>query len=72
MKYSFKISKIDCPSCADRMEMAVSKLPFVENAEINFLTKKLNVEIAEEHFDETVKEINKAVSRIEPGCKIIS
>ena len=72
MKHSFKLSKIDCPNCANRMEMAVSKLPFVENAEINFITKKLNIEIADEHLDNTVKEINKAVSRIEPGCKIIS
>ncbi len=71
MKHTFKLSKIDCPACADRMEMAVSKLPFVENAEINFITKKLNIEIVEEHLDETVKEINKAVRRIEPGCKII-
>ena len=59
MKYSFKISKMNCPSYG-LMEMAVSKLPFVENAQINFLTKKLNVKIAEEHFGRAVKKINKA------------
>ena len=26
MKHTFKLSKIDCPNCANRMEIAVSKL----------------------------------------------
>ncbi|MBR2650098.1 MAG: cation transporter [Clostridia bacterium] len=44
MKYKFRISGVDCPTCAAKLSEMMSEEKGIESAKINFLTEKLTVE----------------------------
>ena len=46
MKKTYKID-VDCANCANKMEDAANKTEGVKNAEVNFMTLKMNVEFEE-------------------------
>ncbi|MCL4430416.1 MAG: cation transporter, partial [Chloroflexi bacterium] len=48
---SFKLKGVDCPDCAKHVETAVSKIPGVLKAEINFAAAKLKVTTNDPQFD---------------------
>lgn len=43
-RYSWKVTGMDCPSCAKKIENAVTGIPGVENARVLFATEKLVVD----------------------------
>lgn len=43
-RYSWKVTGMDCPSCAKKIENAVTALPGVDNARVLFATEKLVVD----------------------------
>ncbi|UTN96899.1 zinc/cadmium/mercury/lead-transporting ATPase [Serratia plymuthica] len=43
-RYSWKVTGMDCPSCAKKIENAVTSIPGVENARVLFATEKLVVD----------------------------
>lgn len=71
MKKVFKMQDLDCANCAAKMEAAISKIPGVEKATMNFMTQKLTLEAAEADFDRIVDEAQKAISKVEKDCLII-
>ncbi|MDO5845158.1 MAG: heavy metal-associated domain-containing protein [Methanocorpusculum sp.] len=72
MKKSFKLQDLDCAHCASLMENSIAKISGIESASVNFMTQKLIVEINDRSNVSTVIEkIEKAISKIEPDCKII-
>lgn len=71
MKKVFKMQDLDCANCAAKMEAAISKIPGVEKATMNFMTQKLTIEAAEGDFERIMKEAQKAVSKVEKDCLII-
>lgn len=71
MKKTFKLEELDCANCAAKMERAINELPDVISATVNFMAQKLVIEISDEKFDETMKLVQKAVSKVEPDCEII-
>lgn len=46
MKKTYKI-EVDCANCAAKMEAAVSKLPGVAGAVVNYMTQKMTLEFAD-------------------------
>ena len=47
MKVTFKIKKVDCANCANKMELATKKTAGVKDAVVNFMTQKMTVEFVE-------------------------
>lgn len=59
---TFKVSGLDCPDCAKDVEKAVSSIPGVQSAEINFGAQKLKVVYS---VNETsVEQISKVLSKM--------
>ena len=71
MKKVFKLKDLDCANCAAKMERAINKIDGVEQASISFMTQKLSITAAEEHFAEILDEAQRAMSKIEPDCTIV-
>ncbi|MCQ4636828.1 cation transporter [Anaerovorax odorimutans] len=71
MKKSFKLSELDCANCAAKMETAINKLDAVDSATINFMSQRLTLEASDDQFDEAVDLAQKAISKVERGCKIV-
>ncbi len=71
MKKVFRLEDIDCANCAAKMENAINKINGVEKATVNFMMKKLTVTADESDFERIIDEAQKAISRIEPDCRII-
>jgi len=71
MKKVFKMQDLDCANCAAKMEAAISKIPGVQKAIMNFMTQKLTLEADEAEFDRILTEAQKAVSKVDKECLII-
>lgn len=72
MKKIFVLKGLGCPCCSAAMEDAIEKIPEIESASINFFTQKLVIETKDEQdIDETINKIEKIISKIEPGCRLI-
>ena len=70
MKKTYKI-EVDCANCANLMEDAARKTAGVQNATVNFMTLKMNVEFAEGYEPEDVmKNVLDACKKVEPDCEI--
>ncbi|VEA61381.1 Lead, cadmium, zinc and mercury-transporting ATPase [Serratia plymuthica] len=58
-RYSWKVTGMDCPSCAKKIENAVTGIPGVENARVLFATEKLVVDAQSDislHIQDAVKQ----------------
>ena len=71
MKKVYKLQDLDCANCAAKMEKAISQIPGVEKASINFMMQKLTLEAAETDLPRIVEEAQKAISKVERHCRII-
>lgn len=70
MKKTYKI-EVDCANCANKMEEATKKTAGVQNATVNFMTQKMDVEFAEGSDEKAVmKAVLKACKKVEPDCEI--
>ncbi len=70
MKKIYKI-EVDCANCANKMEEATKKTAGVQNATVNFMTQKMEVEFAEGADDKAVmKAVLKACKKVESDCEI--
>lgn len=70
MKKTYKI-EVDCANCANKMEEATKKTAGVQNATVNFMTQKMDVEFAEGSDEKSVmKAVLKACKKVEPDCEI--
>lgn len=71
MKKTFKLEELDCANCAAKMERAINEIEDVVSASVNFMAQKLVIEIPDEKFDATMKQVKKAVAKVEPDCTIL-
>ena len=71
MKKKFKLEDLDCANCAAKMEEAVSKLPGVKSASVNFIMAELTLECEENDLPAILKQAAKAIRKIEPDCRLI-
>ena len=71
MKKKFKLEELDCANCAAKMEAAIRKIDGVKEANISFMAQKLTLEADDARFDEILDAVQKAISRVEPDCRIV-
>ncbi len=70
MKKSYKID-VDCPNCANKMELAAQKTEGVKDASVNFMLLKMNVEFEEGTEPETVmQKVLENCRKVEEDCEI--
>ena len=68
MKKSYKI-EVDCANCANKMEEAAKNTAGVKDADVNFMTLKMNV--VEGQDPKTVmQEVLKICRKVEDDCEI--
>ena len=71
MKKKFKMKDLDCANCAAKMEESIKKIDGVKDATVSFMMQKLTIEAEDDRFDEIMKEVVKACSKVEPECQIL-
>ncbi|MCE5343722.1 MAG: cation transporter [Eubacteriales bacterium] len=71
MQKTFTLTVVDCPNCAERMAKAIRKVPGVTEANINFITRKLTLQLADTVTDETLASVQKVVARMQRGCVMV-
>ena len=71
MKKTYEIKNLDCAVCAGKVADAINKLPEIDNAQIDFLTKKLSVESTTENWEKLMHKVIKTCHKIEPDCEIV-
>ena len=71
-KVSYCITGFDCANCAAEMTEGIKKLPGVIDANVNFLTQKLSMEL-EEGVDlgELMPKVIKTCKKVDPECEVI-
>jgi len=67
---TFRLSDIDCPVCAGKVQDLVSAIDGVKMARVDFLVLKLTIEADEKDFPKIIKQAAKAVRKVEPDCDI--
>lgn len=70
MKKEYNIIGLDCANCALTLEKYLQKVKGVNNANINFSTSKLYLDIDDTDSKSTLKEINKTIKVVNPDVKI--
>ena len=71
MKKSYKLVDLDCANCAAKMEAAIRKLDGVYEANISCMAQKLTLEADDARFDEIVDAAQRAIAKVDPGCRIV-
>lgn len=70
MKKTYKI-EVDCANCANKMEEAAKHTTGVKDANVNFMTLKMNVEFDENVYEKDVmEEVLKNCKKVENDCEI--
>ncbi|MCK8823885.1 heavy metal translocating P-type ATPase [Fuchsiella alkaliacetigena] len=71
LRKSFILKDLDCASCAQKIENRINNLTEVRNANLNFATKKLTIDIVE--VDKGLrKQLEKIINSLEPGVEVIA
>ena len=71
MKKVARIEDLDCANCAAKLERAIAKIDGVKEVSINFMTTKMNLELADDLAEQAIAEIKASAAKIEPDWKII-
>lgn len=70
MNIKFKIMGLDCANCAAELERAIQKVNGIENANINFMTQRMELEFDETQKEEIMKNVKKVIKKEEPDVTI--
>ena len=71
MKKSYKVTGIDCPNCAAKLEDKLKKIEGVEKLSLNFMTQRMTLEADEASFSEVLEKVVKLQKEHEPDWEII-
>ncbi len=71
MEKLFKLEGLDCANCGAKIENKINKMKEVNDANVNFMSEKLILDIDEEKCTSTVLEkIFKTIKKIDKGINI--
>ena len=70
MKCKLKIKGLDCANCAAELERAIQKIDEIENANISFMTERMELEYGEQDKEEIIKKVKKVIKREEPDVAL--
>ncbi|MGI6684525.1 MAG: heavy metal translocating P-type ATPase [Bacillota bacterium] len=63
---------LDCAHCASKIEQGIAKIPGVKTASLDFLSKKLKLEVNNKaEIDRIIDQIDQLINKIEPGVSIV-
>ncbi len=74
MKYIFELENLHCANCAGKIQDKLNKQEYIEGAELNFMLKKLMIEIKDEYDineSDLIENISGIADSIEDGVKIV-
>ena len=71
MKKVYRLEELDCANCAAKMERAINELPGVEKATVNFIAQKMVWTAEESRYQEILQQVEEAIRRVEPDCRIV-
>ncbi|MDY6826739.1 MAG: heavy metal translocating P-type ATPase [Bacillota bacterium] len=70
---AFILEGLDCANCAAKIETQIKNLAGVSNAAVDFVSKKLTIEAADEQdFNGIIAEATAIVKKIEPDVKVVN
>lgn len=70
MELVLYMKNLDCPNCAEKIRAETAKIPFVKEANMNFMAKKLSLTIAKESGDAVLKEVQRITASLEPDVEV--
>lgn len=70
MKKTYLLEGLCCANCAAKIEHEASKLDGVNDASLNFMTTKMQLDFQDEYSDSVTKQLKKIVRRIEPEVEL--
>jgi len=71
VKRNYKIINIDCANCAMKMEQAISRIPGVKSARVNFITGKLSIDSDADDMAEILEQAGEACRKVDRAAKIV-
>lgn len=73
IKKSFILEGLGCANCASKMETQISNQEGVNSASVDFMSKKLTIEISNNiEINKIIEEVEKIVKNIEPHVNMIN
>lgn len=72
MKKTFHLDGLDCANCAAKLERAVGALEIVKTVTVDFMTKKLILEAADDQFDAAFEQATAVITKIEPDVAVLT
>ena len=72
MKYRFQIRDLDCANCANKIEVALNKEEYIQEATLNFMLRRLDIVSDEEEVEILRSKIEQLADSIEKGVKVLS
>ncbi|MEH7458022.1 heavy metal translocating P-type ATPase [Bacillus sp. JJ1127] len=71
-KEVFVLEGLDCANCAMKIETKVKEMPAVSAASVDFVSKKLKIEVTnKKELETTVQDIKNIVHKLEPHVKVV-
>lgn len=61
---------LDCPNCAEKIRAETEKIPFVKEANMNFMAKKLSLTVAKDSGETVLKEVKRITASMEPDVEV--
>jgi len=61
---------LDCPNCAEKIRAETEKIPFVKEANMNFMAKKLSLTVAKDSDEAVLKEVQRITASMEPDVEV--
>ena len=65
MKKVFRLTGLDCPNCAMKLEKKLNKIDGVNSAQVNFITMRLTIDIEDCNYDAILAEVRKEAKKID-------
>ena len=65
MKKVFRLTGLDCPNCAMKLEKKLNKVDGVNSAQVNFMTMRLTIDIEDNNYDAILAEVRKEAKKID-------
>ena len=65
MNKTYKLENLDCANCAAKMERAIGKIDGVNECSISFMNQKMNIDAADDKFDDVIESAQKAIAKVD-------
>ena len=71
MKKTYILEELDCANCAAKIQESIKKINGVNDCSVTFMTKKMVIDVDDDNFDRIMKDVKKAISKVEPDVEVV-